>query len=84
MINKEKFHVFNYIKKEEYLGSMNGMRYMLNRAEDGDIELLEAVIWPQPNSYGKTPEEKKQRQTFPLSEAGLENAVDWLNVQCYL
>ncbi len=35
MIDKEKFHVFNYIKKEEYCASMDGMRYML-RKKDGE------------------------------------------------
>jgi len=29
MIDKETFHPLNYIKKEEYSGSMDGMRYML-------------------------------------------------------
>lgn len=31
MIDKDKFHMFNYIKKEEYTGSMEGMRYMLRK-----------------------------------------------------
>ncbi len=84
MIDKERFHVYNYIKKEEYLGSMNGMRFMLHKTLSGDAELLQAVIWPQPDSYGKTPEAKKRRQTFPFTEAGLESAVDWLNEHCSL
>lgn len=82
MIRKDNFHVLNYIKKEEYLGSMEGMRYMLQKSEDGDTSLLEAIIWPQPYSYGKTPADKKRRQTFAFSETGLESAVDWLNDQC--
>ena len=40
MIEKEKFHVLNYIKKEEYTGSMDGMRYMLRKKEeDGEMKL---------------------------------------------
>ena len=31
MIDKEKFHVLNYVKKEEYSASMDGMRYMLKK-----------------------------------------------------
>ena len=31
MIEKDKFHIFNYIKKEEYCASMDGMRYMLKK-----------------------------------------------------
>ena len=33
MIDKEKFNVLNYVKKEEYCGSMDGMRYMLKKKE---------------------------------------------------
>ena len=31
MIDYDHFHVLNYVKKEEYTGSMNGMRYMLKK-----------------------------------------------------
>ncbi len=75
MIEKEKFKVFNYIKKHEYIGSMDGMRYMLQKKDDG----MEVVIWPEPNSYGKTAEELKIRKMFELSEAGAEEAADYLN-----
>ena len=33
MIDKEKFHVFNYVKKDQYTASMDGMRYMLKKTE---------------------------------------------------
>lgn len=81
MIEKEKFHVLNYVKKEEYTGSMNGMRYMLRKKAVGEEVRLETVIWPEPFGYGKTPEEKKQRKEFPLSTEGVEQAVDWMNRQ---
>lgn len=35
MIDKEKFHHFNYIKKEELSGSMEGMRYMIKKISQG-------------------------------------------------
>ncbi|MDY3985320.1 hypothetical protein [Dysosmobacter sp.] len=81
MIDKNKFHVLNYIKKEEYTGSMEGMRYMLKKKKVGDGDKLETVIWPEPFGYAKTPEEKKQRKDFDFSKEGLEEAVDWLNGQ---
>lgn len=81
MIDKEKFRVLNYVKKEEYTGSMEGMRYMLRKKEtDGDA-VLEVVLWPEPFNYNKTPEEKKQRMEFSLSDEGLSKAVDWMNEQ---
>lgn len=81
MIDKEKFHVFNYIKKEEYCASMDGMRYMLRKKDKEGKAVLEAVIWPEPCCYAKTPEEKKQRGEFEFSAAGVEAAADWLNGQ---
>ena len=80
LIDKDNFHVFNYIKKEEYTGSMDGMRYML-RKKEGEETRLEAVIWPEPFGYRATPEKKKQRMEFEFSARGLEEAVDWMNEQ---
>ncbi len=81
MIEKEKFHVFQYVKKEEYCASMDGMRYMLKKKETPDGAKLEVIIWPEPYCYAKTPEENKQRTEFAFSEAGVLEAADWLNEQ---
>lgn len=80
MIDKDKFHVFNYIKKDDYVGSMDGMRYLLRKTNEEEPR-LELVLWPEPYSYGKTEEKKKQRLYFPFSEAGLSEAVDSMNEQ---
>lgn len=77
VIEYEHFHVLNYVKKEEYTGSMDGMRYMLKKKEDN----LEVIIWPEPYGYAKTPEEKKMRKEFAFSEDGLQEAVRFLNEQ---
>lgn len=81
MINKEEFHVLNFVKKEEYTGSMDGMRYMLKKKTQGEDTLLEVIIWPEPLGYAKTPEKRKQRKDFAFTEGGLEEAVDWMNEQ---
>ncbi len=81
MIDKERFHVFNYVKKEEYCGSMDGMRYMLKKKVQDTETCLEVIIWPEPYCYAKTEEEKKKRKDFAFSPAGVEDAVDWLNEQ---
>ncbi|MCQ2080674.1 MAG: hypothetical protein MJZ11_03385 [Lachnospiraceae bacterium] len=78
MINKENFNILNYVKKEEYTGSMDGMRYMLKKISG---EEMEVIIWPEPYSYGHTDEGLKQRTTFPLSKEGVEEACDYLNEQ---
>lgn len=81
MIEKDKFHVLNYVKKEEYSASMEGMRYMLRKKESGDGDVLEVIIWPEPYCYAKTDEEKKLRIEFPFSAEGAMQAADWLNEQ---
>ena len=81
MIEKEHFHILNYVKKEEYSASMDGMRYMLKKKETGDGAKLEVIIWPEPYCYAKTEEEKKQRMEFEFSQDGVEMAADWLNEQ---
>ena len=48
MIDKETFHPLNYIKKEEYSGSMDGMRYMLKKVPSEDGNDLLVTIWPEP------------------------------------
>ena len=81
MIDKEKFHVLNYVKKEEYTASMEGMRYMLRKKDGEDGPKLETIIWPEPYCYAKTPEENKQRMEFDFTAQGVTEAADWLNAQ---
>lgn len=81
VIDKGKFHVLNYVKREEYLGSMAGMRFMLKKKDVGEETKLETIIWPEPLGYAKTPESKKQHMAFEFSQAGLEEAIDWMNEQ---
>lgn len=81
MIDKETFHHFNYIKKEELSGSMEGMRYMLKKVSVGEEDKLQVTIWPGPLNYIKTPEDKKIRIELPFSPEGVEMAADWMNRQ---
>ena len=71
----------NYIKKEEYTGSMEGMRFMLKKKDYEDGPKLETIIWPEPYCYAKTPEENKQRTEFTFNAQGVREAADWLNEQ---
>ena len=81
MIDKETFHPLNYIKKEEYSGSMEGMRYMLKRVKSGEEDKIKVTIWPEPFGIHKTPEEEKESIEVALSEAGVDEAADWLNAK---
>ena len=81
MIDKETFHPLNYIKKEEYSGSMDGMRYMLKKMPSEDGNDLLVTIWPEPFGIHATDEEKKQYLRLPLTAEGVAEAADWLNEQ---
>lgn len=77
MINKENFNILEYVKKEEYTGSTDGMRFMIKKSEEG----MTVTIWPEPYAYAYTDESLKQRKTFPLSAEGVSLACDYLNEQ---
>lgn len=81
MINKDNLQILNFIKRDEYVGSMEGMRYMLKKKNSGDDTKLEVILWPEPFGYAKTQESKKQRMEFALSQKGLEEAIEWMNNQ---
>lgn len=81
VIDKESFHPLNYIKKEEYSGSMDGMRYMMKRVKGEEADVIRVIIWPEPYGIHRTPEEEKQFTEVPLTEEGVAQAADWLNEQ---
>jgi hypothetical protein len=81
MIKKEDIVSFNFIKKENFTGSMQGMRYRLSKQRNDSEDKLEVVIWPEPFAFTVTPEEQKQRIEFDFNQEGKNQAVDWLNEQ---
>jgi hypothetical protein len=70
----------NFIKKEPFTGSYKGMRYQLMNDKENDMMVV--IIWPEPFCFEKTPDEQKQKKSFPLTNEGKEEAVAWLNM-CY-
>ena len=79
MIEKENFHILNFVKKEEYSGSMEGMRYMIKR--EGDR--VRTTIWPEPFCLMATPDDQKTSEYFSLDEDGISDVADWLNKQFF-
>jgi hypothetical protein len=65
----------NYIKKVEYTGSFQGMRYMLRKEGDG----MTAYAWREPLCFAKTDKREILQKEFPLTAEGKEEAVAWLN-----
>lgn len=79
MLDKETFHPLNYIKKEEYSGSMEGMRYLLKKVKSGEQDVIRVTIWPEPFNLLRTPENLKESIEVPLTTEGVEQAADWIN-----
>lgn len=79
MIDKEKFHPLEYIKKEEYSGSMDGMRYMLKNVKVDEDNKILVTVWPEPLGINATSDELKEKAYFPLDSDGVSDAADWIN-----
>lgn len=79
MIERKTFLALNFYKKEAFTGSYQGMRYRIVKVEEEDQKFLQAVCWPEPFSFAKTPDEQKIAEKFPYSEEGLCRIADWLN-----
>lgn len=67
---------YSKLKKEPYSGSYQGMRYYY-KSLDG--EKITAYIYPEPNCFEATPDERKSSKEFPLSDEGLNEVYVWLN-----
>lgn len=78
MIDSSKISL-NFIKKLEYTGGYQGMRYMLRKESRDEDTVLTAYAWPEPFCFSKTASEKKIQKEFPLTPEGKEEAVVWLN-----
>ena len=81
MLARADFLSLNFVKKEDYTGSYQGMRYMLHQAEAEEEKKLQIYLWPEPFCFDVTPEEQKISEMFPFSEDGLAQGIDWMNEQ---
>ncbi len=79
MIQREDILSMEYLKKTEYTGCHQGMRYRLEgvSAEEGK-ELL-CTIWPEPFNFFKTPDSEKEREKFSFDEDGVLDVIRWMN-----
>ncbi|MBR1814525.1 MAG: GNAT family acetyltransferase [Lachnospiraceae bacterium] len=77
MIKRTDLLTLNFYKKEKFTGSFHGMRYRVEKTDDG----LLATVWPEPFNFEKTPGELKTSATFPFDEEGLSLVTEYLNNQ---
>ncbi len=79
MIVREDILSMEYLKKTEYTGCHQGMRYRLEGVMADDVKKLKATIWPEPFNFFTTPEEEKQSELFEFCEDGVVDAIGWMN-----
>lgn len=79
MVSKDDILSLEFLKKSEYTGCSDGMRYRIEKVEKEEGKMLKATVWPEPLNYLMTPEEDKRSDEFAFSEDGVEDAVRWMN-----
>lgn len=88
MVRVEDILSMEYLKKTEFTGSTEGMRYRLEKlekkevGEDGEEKkknCLLCTIWPEPFNYHTTPDSEKEMREFSFDRDGVEDAVSWMN-----
>ena len=71
-VNKKDLLPLSFLKKSPYTGSFQGIRYRIEKQEEGECKSLLVYTWPEPYAFSHTPEEEKEKKSFSFSEKGLE------------
>lgn len=79
MIQRNDILSMEYLKKTEFTGGYQGMRYRLEKISTEDGNCLKTTIWPEPFNFFTTPEEQKISGIFSFDEDGVVDAVAWMN-----
>ena len=80
MIRREDILSMEYLKKTEYTGCHQGMRYRLEGMIDEKGEKkLKVTVWPEPFNFFQTADELKTSTVLDFSEDGVVDAIAWMN-----
>lgn len=79
MIQRQDILSMEYLKKTEFTGSHQGMRYRLEGVPAEDGIKLKATVWPEPFNFITTPAGEKESAEFSFDEDGVADAVAWMN-----
>ena len=78
-INKKDLLPLSFLKKSPYTGSFQGIRYRIEKQEEGEGKSLLVYTWPEPYAFSHTPEEAKEKKSFPFYEERLEEILLYLS-----
>lgn len=80
MIQREDILSIAFLKKTEFTGCHQGMRYRLEGVTPDEGEKkLRCTIWPEPYNFYHTSDEEKETADFAFGEDGVTEAVAWMN-----
>lgn len=79
MIQRDDILSMEYLKKTEFTGTHQGMRYRLEGVSVEGGKQLKVTVWPEPFNFVTTPEEQKTSALFSFDEDGVTDAVAWMN-----
>ena len=78
--SSDLFHIPFY-QKSPYTGSINGMRYYIEKASENETDIFKAWIFPGPYCFEKTADECREYKTFAFTEESIPQIAQWLNAQ---
>ena len=81
MITNRDILNLNFYRKEQFTGSYRGMRYLIKKDTEDDADIFRAYYWPGPYNFASTDDSLKTSATFPFTEEGKQQVVDWLNAR---
>lgn len=85
MIRRDDILSMEYLKKTEFTGCHQGMRYRLEGIKGSDdMKRLKVTVWPEPYNFFSTPQEEKESAEFSFDEDGVVDAVAWMNDRLFL
>ena len=79
MINRDDILSMEYLKKTEFTGSHQGMRYRLEKVKKDTGEILRCTVWPEPFNFFHTLDSEKEAEEFIFGEDGVCDAIAWMN-----
>lgn len=78
--SSDLFHLPFY-QKSPFTGSLDGMRYYIEKSTENDTPIFQVWIFPGPFCFEKTDDSLKESKTFEFTEESLALIADWLNAQ---
>ena len=79
MIKYDDVLSVQYLGKQAFTGSYQGMRYRLCADKSGDEPKLLCFIWPEPLCFEATNQDSVDMYSFSFDEEGRRAAIDKLN-----